>query len=190
MNSKGNNEYENVFSFVKTKPLRSHLGDALKIAAELPAVAKKYPVSLRSTFYKTSIIYLASIIEAILHYCALRTLGDVCEHTEWTYKNIRILHEFDEEHDPPKSQIIAGERAKRSHKLSGYIDFKDLNKLCLRENIIDETLFDEVERVRKLRNKIHLFGLKFVDRQCSRSEVDQMAGIASNIVEIARNKLK
>lgn len=183
-------EYEYVFSFVKDRSLRSHLGDALEIAAELPAVAKKYPTSLRSTFYKTSIIHIASIIEAVLHYCALQILGDICEHTEWTYRNPKILHEFDEKHDPPKLQIIAAERVKKPHKLSGYIDFKDLNSLCLRKTIINEDLSGEVEKVRKLRNKIHLFGLKFVDRQYSLSQVEQIAKTASKVIIVAKNKLK
>ncbi len=183
-------EYEHVFSFVKDRPLRSHLSDAVEIAVELSAVAKQYPAPLRSTFYKTSIIHIASIIEGLLHYCALQALGDICEHTEWTYRNNKILHEFDEKHVPPNLQIIASERFKKLHKLSGYIDFQDLNKLCLREDIIDDDLFSEIDKVRKLRNKIHLFGLKFVDRKYSYNQVDKIAETAGKVMGAVKNKLK
>ncbi len=183
-------EYERFFSFVKDRSLRSHLSDAMEIAVELPAVAKKYPVSLRSTFYKTSIIHMASIVEAVLHYCALQTLGDICEHIEWAYRNHRTLHEFDEKHTPPNLQIITAERFKKTHKLSGYIDFKNLNKLCLREKIINKDLFIEVDKARKLRNKIHLFGLKFVDRKYSYNQVDKIAETVGKVIRAAKNKLK
>lgn len=187
MNSSENN-YEWGFSFIEDRPLRDHLGDALKCAVELTVIAEKYPPLIRSTFYKTSIIHLASIIEALLHYCAVKIIGDVYEYSEWTYRNIKTLYEIEKDNSP-NIEIIAGERYKKVYKLSGYIDFKVLNKLCLEKSIIDEELYKEVEKIRDLRNKIHLFGLKSIDRKFRKRDVESTSEIALSVLKTAESKL-
>ncbi|MBL7078464.1 hypothetical protein ISS42_02305 [Candidatus Shapirobacteria bacterium] len=187
MNS-SEDHYEWRFSFVRNKTLKDHLGDALKCAVELTVIAKKYPPLIRSTFYKTSIIHLASIIEALLHYCANEMLGDTYEHPEWTYCNIKKLHEVEKDNFP-KIQIIAGERYKKIYKLSRYIDFKVLNRLCLKEKILNKKLYSKVEKIRNLRNKIHLFGLKSIDRKFQKRDVEFTSKIAYDILKTVENKL-
>jgi len=135
-------------------------------------------------------MHLASITEAVLHYCALRCIGKSFKEIDWTYQRINVLYSFGEDHDPPNLQIVTADRVKKSRFLSGYIDFQVLNKLCLREKIIDDDLFKEVQDVRKLRNKIHLFGLELVDRQYTPVQVDMVAKTASKVIAIAKEKLE
>lgn len=183
-------EFEENFFFISNRTLRKNMGDALRGAVELSAVAKRYSPLIRSIFYKTSIIYLASIIEASLHFCLIKTLGKTYEKPDWIYRNIKVLYKAREGSDSLCMEIIAGERIKKRVNTKGYIDFKVLNKICYEGGIISERVYRETEKVRELRNKIHLFRLSEIDRKYSKKDVNSVSKIVDSILNIIERKLK
>ncbi|MCH8318715.1 MAG: hypothetical protein IIA88_09520 [Bacteroidetes bacterium] len=109
-------EFEERFLFISDDILRKHMGDALRYVSELLIITKKYREPIRSTFYKTSIVYMASIIEAALHFCVLQLGFKYYEKEDWTYKDMKIIHEFKAIADTPYTQIVAGKRFKKKEK--------------------------------------------------------------------------
>ena len=185
-------EFEESFFFITDQTLRKNMGDALRYVAELSAITdvKKYPPTIRSTFYKTCIIYLASVIEACLHFCVAEILGDFYESPEWTYQDMKVIYKTKKDSTESYSEIVAGKRVKQKKPIKRYIDFQILNKVCLQNSIINEKKYKKVEEIRKLRNKIHLFSLAEVDRKYSQEDVDSISKTVNTILSVVERKLK
>jgi CRISPR/Cas system Type II protein with McrA/HNH and RuvC-like nuclease domain len=180
-------ELEDIFGFVNKKYLREHLASALICAVELTTLAKSYPEPTRSVFYKTSIVYLASIIEASLHY-GVQKLGYTHYKSEWLYKEIKVL---DKKEDAPDEEVIGGKRIKKDIPLVGYVDFAVLNRFCRdKAKFYAEEIYKKVDRVRKLRNEIHLMGISEVNKKYSKSDVDKVAEMTNDILDIIEDKLR
>ncbi|MCH7974110.1 MAG: hypothetical protein IH949_09540, partial [Bacteroidetes bacterium] len=79
----------------------------------------------------------------------------------------------------------------RKISLEGYVDFATLNKFCLdMAKIFNNELYRELEKVRKLRNKIHLKNLSEIDRKFSKKDVDKIAEIANKVLDVVKKRQK
>ena len=72
----------------------------------------------------------------------------------------------------------------------GYIlDFNLLNSFAHKNaGIYDKLIFEKVDKVRKLRNQIHL--MKLENKECSKSELNETFQLARELFKIIENKLK
>ncbi|MFA6520881.1 MAG: hypothetical protein WCT53_00645 [Candidatus Gracilibacteria bacterium] len=182
--------FEKAFSYISDRVLRKHMCDALRGASELATISTKYPQPLKSVLLKTSIIYLGSIIEAALHFCVLK-MGFKDYGAEWSYKDCKVIYEITETASQPFIQVVAGKRFKKKEKIDSFIDFAILNRLCRDEaKIYDGSLYEEIDKVRRLRNKIHLMKLSNLDRKYTVQQLNSVGNIAVKVLEIVENKLK
>ena len=187
--TKYEDQFEEKFAFINDHNLRKHLGDALRCSSKLSSITSKYPELIRSSLHKTIIIHLASIIEASLHYCVLK-LGFKDFEKDWKYININILHTFEANQKNPHTEIISGKRLKKKEKLSGYIDFLQLNRFCLTTaKLYDKKVYDEIEVVRKLRNRIHLISLSGSDRAYNKKDLNSVAAMTKKVLDIVKKKV-
>lgn len=182
-------EFEEVFECVDDANLRKHLGDALRCAAEISGIAKQYPTLVASVMRKAAIIYLASIVEALLHHALIRfNISYVV--TDWKYKEINILHTLGQVDGLYDVQIISGKRHNTRKDIRGYVDFNDLIKLCKKEGIIKSNpLFKRLDNVRKLRNRVHIMGLTASDRRISNRTVDSVASTLARLLRVLEPQL-
>lgn len=161
----------NRFSYISSKVLQSNLGRALEHIAHLLSLTEsesyKTKSLLISSLRKTIIIHTASIIEALLLWKLKQKIvgRKVKLSEEWKYFEIVVLHKDDE-----SREIIAGKR-KSEVKSVDKLDFLRIIELCFKHKIVPRKLSDELHAIRKLRNRLHLGGLKEMERKYKKEDL-------------------
>ncbi len=176
------NNIKGQLNFISNEILKTNIALTMQYIIELNEISKK-EINIKSFIYKTIIIYSASIIEAVLHYYLQNNIKKEILEKEWTYSDIRILHEIKK-----NEQIIAGRRFKKKIKIKKNIDFKKINEISLKFNIIDKIFFDKFEKVRKLRNRIHLSGLNNIDYNYNKKTLSFVFDSVREALDIIQTK--
>ncbi len=145
--------------------------------------AEKVKGRARSGYYKAAIMLAASVVEAlafkVLSGSNLKMpLGD------WQCKNSSFLPEFCQSKNGCKLSVC--ERNQTVFKLERNTDFKKVNEICLEIKIFSEQFFKKIEKVRILRNKIHIQGLGNIDRSYTKMELEFISSVMAELL----NKLE
>lgn len=131
----------------------------------------------KSGYYKAAIIIAASVVEAL----AYKILSDAENRgvelplENWWCKNSYLLPENYKGSGDCRLSIC--ERRQSKFKLDKFTDFKRVNEICLKLKLFDKNFFNEIEKVRNLRNKIHIQGLEDLDRSYTKKELEFVSPI-------------
>ena len=69
-------------------------------------------------------------------------------------------------------------------KILKHASLQELNKIAKRCGLFDQELFKKVEKIRELRNKIHIYSLESTDdKMFSKKDIDNTTSILINILE-------
>ncbi|MBU4480434.1 hypothetical protein KKG48_03270 [Patescibacteria group bacterium] len=171
------------FSFIDDVALRTNLDVVFDHIVELTTISDQYKSVLRSSFKKTIIIYTASIIEALLLWLLKKEIknSEIELKDVWKYNDIKVIYKLT---DGSSCEVVAGIRKKEVKKLNN-LDFFAVSRFCLDHNIITRNTFDNVDKVRKLRNKLHIGGLANIDRKYTDKDLKFVFGVAKDIKIIA-----
>lgn len=72
--------------------------------------------------------------------------------------------------------------------LTAKTDFSVLNNACLDHKIYGKRLYNHIDKIREIRNKIHLQGLESADTCYQKKDVERVAGIAVRLFKILKKK--
>lgn len=111
----------------------------------------------KSFHYKTCLVFTASIIELVIHDCLRRTEPSKMKTFKlgWQIKDPRDIYKIDD------TQIIVwAKKEKQYFKLRDNSDFQDIIEAMKHLDVFDDTLKNRCHKIRELRNKIHLQGIK------------------------------
>jgi len=178
------------FGFVGDDILKENIIINTQYIVFLRSLDSKYeiPETVSYSVYKTIILYTASIVESIINY-KLRELikegkikNDQIMNIEEKYIHIADLYNIS-----PKEKVCGIRKVKRRKQLVDDTIFIDLNKAAKRCNLFNERLFKKSEKLRKMRNKIHLSALSNVDDRYSQSDIDNSFEIAKDVIERVEN---
>ncbi len=126
-----------------------------------------------SSFRKTLIIYTASIVEALLLYkLKLFIKSDILiekdKKNKWVYPDVKVLHKLPGSTD----EIIAGTRKiKEIETRVDKINFEGLVTHCKINDLITEDLYREIKKLKNLRNRLHIGGLKEIEKGYSEKDL-------------------
>lgn len=179
MNDVLSQETYDTFYFVELECLRKNLANSLYCATELMIVAKVYPKNVRHWVYKLCVINLTSILEALLHYYLINNLKGECIDTEWIYRDIKIIYSVVNDQE----EAISGIRHKKKIKVDSNINLRKLNALCRKNNFITERQYNKIDKVRIIRNKIHLINLNKVDKNYTKKDIDMIANLINRLIK-------
>lgn len=170
---------ESHFIFVLDNVLRKNLDIAFDYTVELVIISNSYlKKEIRSSFRKTIIIYTASIIEALLVLSFKKKIKtEKVTLEDWQYKDIRLIHKISEN---PAEEIIWGRRSREIKKLKN-LDFCRISRLCLKHKIVTKKIFSDLEKVRKLRNRLHIGGLETIEKDYRKRDIEFVFGVAKNV---------
>jgi len=163
------------------------MADALEFITDLLSIADQFPEKNKNHFHKTCILYTASLIEGHLNYCLLFLWYTEIVSKDWIYSQIKESNIVDTSWN--NVEILTGKREKRKIKLSWEVDFNALIDFAFKQNIISESLKNDLHKVRKKRNQIHLMKLKDIDRRYSKQWVDEAFAIASKLFGVVEKKV-
>lgn len=156
------------FPFVEDQILQTNLDNASDHIVKLISLtlSKEYKGQevLISSLRKTIIIHTAAIVEALLlwklkHF--YRTLNIELPN-EWKYYEIKVLHEISK-----SEEIIAGKRKKEIKEFNKIDFFRIIDLCCCNKIIKSSKLKKELDTVREFRNRLHIGGLKEIEKKYS-----------------------
>lgn len=124
--------YEERFSYIDDDNLRKHMWDTLEFIVHILAISSKFPEKARNYFYKTCILYTASIIESQIHFC-IKKMG----HKEIEKEKAEKQKKLDEEKKAKEEK----ERIEKMDMkiLAMLIDLQEDNKKMVEELSIKAT---------------------------------------------------
>jgi len=168
------------FSFIKDENLKTNISIVAQNITFLYSLVKSYdlPGPITYSTNKTIIIYIASMIEALLIYGIKSkiSLEDIKESKIKKVKDKKLIHRLDK-----KSRIIWGKEIESCKDWSN-LSLQDLNRIAKREEIIDKDFFLECEDLRKKRNKIHISSLKNEDDFIESTDLEKALWLLGEII--------
>ena len=177
------------FSFIDDSSLRTNLNTVFELIFELTSIleSKSYrqKQAITSSLRKTIIIYTASVIEALLYHIIKQQIGSqkICLEEEWHYYDQKIFHKLDDD-----TEIIGGYR-KRITKDVNKIDFSTMIKLCKSHRLIkQQVLIKKLDRIRILRNRLHLGAIANIERKYTRIQLEFCNNVLEEVIRIIKSK--
>lgn len=182
------NDRNGRFSFIDDKILRQNLNQVFDDIVDFTSIMDSFTEeSIRINFRRAVIIYTSAIIEALMHYIVERKVKPLeFEDDMWSYVgNPYICHNYVDD-EKREIQIICGKRFKKKKKITRNTQFKQINKVALDQKLITPTLFELVEEIRCLRNRIHLASLENIEKKYSKPVLNRVFDTARKIVKLAQ----
>lgn len=173
------------FKFVDNPILRDNLAIAFQYIYFLIILENEYPITggILYSLYKNMIFYTATIVESCLNYCIGYLInkkqlseGDIMP-AEWKYKNCIVLFDVED-----GLKICGAHKIKTYEKFKSSTQFITLNKIAREAGILDNELFKKAEKLRVLRNRIHLAALDNKDDFYTKKDVETAFSYANNII--------
>lgn len=144
--------------------------------------ANKVNGRAKSGYYKAAIIMAASVVEA-LAYKILEQNNTALEmpFEDWEYKNCSILPSRYKSVDG--CNLVICETYKPVFCLNKHTDFSKVNRVCAKLGIFSDGFFMKIDKVRELRNKIHIQGLGNIDRSYTKKELEFVSSVLEELLE-------
>ena len=134
----------------------------------------------RSGYYKTAIVLGSSIVEALSYRVLEKNNTLEMPLEDWECRNSQFLSESFKSTNGSRLSIC--ERAQKNFSLTKFTEFKKVNEVCFKLNLFSKGFFKKIEKIRTLRNKIHLQGLKFIDRSYTKSELEFISSVMNELL--------
>ena len=159
-------EYD--FSFIGNTTLRRNVEHVLRDVSELMSVLwLQKKDRIKNCLRKTIIIYVASIVEALLLWKIESEVGsgEVVLPNEWKQYDVRVLFANED------FELISARRS-REIKDVNKLDFNRMVVLCEQKKLINKSLLKDLDKVRKMRNKLHIGGVEGVTKVYTRANIE------------------
>ena len=167
------------FAFISDKRLREDISDALFFAAYLLEAADKTKAKrYKEEFYRATVLYVASAIEALcLFLINLKQISR--EKTEYRHTREITIPGV----SVASGDIVIGIREKKLLELRE-IPFVEANRALVSEAIISKKLGSKIDQIRIARNTQHLYGR--ARSRMSRKEISTAFEALSPLLETIR----
>lgn len=180
------NEKRDRFAFIKDKTLRENLNQVFTDITDFASIMYSYNENIQNNFSRAIILYTSAIVEALMHYIVEKKVTSLeLDECEWCYDGEpHVCHRYKDDKGR-EIQIIAGKRFKKNKKITKNTQFKQINCIALSKKIITKSLYEEVDKMRALRNRIHLTSLEDIEKKYSKQNLNEAFETARKVVEIA-----
>lgn len=174
------------FSFVEHGTLRTNIAINVQYITFLLSLEAQYdvPGPIVYSIYKDVITHTAAVVESLLCYQLMK----MCEQgkvvmasimpEECRYLNEKVLYTISLERS-----VVGAEKVCAHATLREDTQFIHLNRAAKKAGLIDDDLYDRIDELRMMRNKVHLAGLKNVDDQYTKKETDRIFETARLLVD-------
>ncbi len=183
---------KNRLAFIQNATLKTNVAIAMQYISFLRDLEAEVelPGFVAYSTFKTIIVNTASVVESVLHYGINEKIqnGEINESevmpVKETYSQKKMLYDIPESHQ----QVIGGIIELKTEELKDNTNFITINRACRKAGILDENLFNEVEYLRELRNKIHLVALKDRDDYYNKDHINQVFNTATKVLDAVESE--
>lgn len=172
------------FPFVTDNILRENMDITFDHLTELVYLSESpnYNSILKSSFRKTTIIYTASIIEAMLFWFLKNKISE--SELKRETKIFKISKEIYKINN--KEKIVLGEDLIKTEQIKfSKLNLVDINTLCKDNRIITDSMFKNIDKVRELRNKLHIGTLTVIETDYSKDDLEFVFSVAKEVKHLA-----
>jgi len=142
--------------------------------------AERVKTRARSGYYKSAIILAATIVEALAYKFLEQNNSLKMPLEDWQCVRSNFLPQTYKSTGGNRLSIC--ERIQPRFKLTKQTDFKKVNEVCFALKIFPKNFFRRIERVRKLRNKIHIQALENIDRSYTKRELEFISSVMNELL--------
>jgi len=142
--------------------------------------AERVKTRARSGYYKSAIMLAAAIVEALAYKILDQNNSLEMPLEDWQCVRSSLLNQNYVSSRGKRLSIC--ERIRPTFKLNKQADFKKVNEVCLSLKIFSNRLFKKIEKVRILRNKIHIQGLSNLDRSYTKQELELVSFVMNELL--------
>lgn len=181
------------FSFIDNETLRNNISISFQYIIFLITLLDELDAdntTVSSSMHKDMIVHTGTIIESCLHFCLKKYIdtgkiksSDVMP-TDWATKDHKLIYKISED-----EQVCGVIKYKKTEHLTDQTPFVVINRACKKTDILTESLFLKAEKIREMRNKIHISGLKAVEDDYDKNKSQEAFDIARSIIETVETKL-
>ncbi|HBV01120.1 MAG TPA: hypothetical protein DEF00_01845 [Candidatus Taylorbacteria bacterium] len=173
------------FAFVTDTVLQRNLDITFEHLIELLSLSEsgRYTETLKSSFRKTVIVYTASIVEALLLWTLKqKTSEEALAKRQTIFKVSKVIYEIN-----ATERIVLGKDEVKVEKCRfEKLNLDQVNDLCKEHGIISDSMFKDVDRVRVLRNRLHISTLPKVEEDYSKSDLEFVFSVARTVKNLAK----
>jgi hypothetical protein len=184
---------EKRFAFIHDVTLRRNISIAFQYVSFLTLLPRFNieNTTVASLIHKDMIIYTATILESILHYCLKEYLvknkekhAEIMRGDDWQFKNCKELYTISAD-----EQVCGVIRYKKVERLTDQTNFMVINRACKKAGILSIELFDKAEKIRQWRNNIHLGSLISAEDGYTKIHSQEAFDIAKAIIPVVEDQL-
>jgi len=179
---------EGRFSFIDDSILRENLNQVFDDIVDFTSIMDGYnEESIQINFRRAVILYTAAIIEALLHYIVEKKVTPLeFEDEEWRFDgDVHVSHRYEDENGR-KMQVVCGKRFKKKISITRSTQFKTILEVANANLLVGDTLSKEIDKIRKLRNRIHLVSLDSIEKKYTKSTLNNVFEVARKVVKLAQ----
>lgn len=180
------------FNFILDNTLKTNLALTYNYIVFLVLVEKNstHKKNFNYSIFKNIIVNIASIIEALLHHNLSIYIkkGMILEEKvmpiEQVFTDKKKIYKVNDD-----IEVLGVLSKNKTQKLRRNTNFLEVNRACLRGNIISNELFSKVEQIREKRNRVHLAGLEEVDDYYDEEDIKEGFDIMLEVVLLVEENL-
>ena len=138
----------------------------------------------KSGYYKVAILLASATAEALAHAVLRAKLaeGILPPSGGWECYESYFLPDSHQNQNTPFRLSIC-KRHKVIFELTDKTDFIRVNEVSKELGIFSEAFFKKMEKVRKMRNKIHIQSLDSVDRSYNKEQLDSIGYVVNKLID-------
>ena len=167
-------------SFVDNIPLREKIVDVLRDILDLSGMIEEQDKErTKSCLRKTMIIYLTSVIEALL----LWKIQKEIDSEKITLSDKIKYYDPQQVHRADGFDLFVVKGKQETKKLTE-LDFNRMIGICGKHNCMrNKKLIDNLHKVRKTRNELHIGGLKAIRKIYNRNDVNSIFDVLEQTIK-------
>lgn len=138
----------------------------------------------KSGYYKVAILLAAAAAEALAH-AVLRAKLDNGATPPLGQWECFESHNLPLTHQPQRTNYLLSicKRRQPIFRLTEKTDFARVNAVCKDLGVFSTSFYNKIERVRTLRNRIHLQSLTEVDRSYNKQKLDSIGFVINKLID-------
>ena len=136
----------------------------------------------RSGYYKVAILLAATVVEALAHSILKLKLNDGATPPLGGWECYESYN-LPKSHQPTTHLLSVCKRRKSVFRLTNKTDFVRVNETCRDLGIFSSNFFQKIDRVRIMRNRIHLQSLNRVDSSYTKKQLDSVGYVINKLID-------
>jgi len=178
------------FGFIEDETLKENIAIYVQYISFLVSLDEEYDLGIITySIFKDIVVHTAHVVESLVNYKLKKLIAngaiqeDGLAGYDERFQEKKEIHKCDQE----GITYVAGKLIKTPIQIKDDTTFLFLTGAGKKCGLLTKELYDDCEKIRGMRNKIHLSGLKKVDDQYSKTDISNLFKMTEKIIDRVRD---